>query len=68
MEEKFKVGDAVAFKKLADKIIVQVDNEKNEALCEGMNKKNEKKTVWIPLRLLKKQKEKVTSPPPAAKP
>lgn len=62
MEGKFKVGDAVTFKKLNDKKIVQIDNEKGEALCEGVNKKNEKKTVWIPLRLLKLQKEKAAEP------
>lgn len=56
MEGKFKPGDPVTFKKLADKKILQIDNEKQEALCEGVNKKNEKKTVWIPLRLLKLRK------------
>ena len=63
MEGKFKIGDAVAFKKLNDKKIIQVDEEKGEALCEGLNKKNEKKTVWIPLRLLKLQKEKAPAAP-----
>lgn len=66
MEGKFKVGDAVAFKKLNDKKIIQLDNDKGEALCEGVNKKNEKKQVWIPLRLLKLQKEK-SAPPTGAK-
>lgn len=63
MDGKFKAGDPVTFKKLADKKIIQIDNEKQEALCEGLNKKNEKKTVWIPLRLLKLRKQEDAAQP-----
>jgi hypothetical protein len=66
MDGKFKPGDPVTFKKLADKKIIQVDNEKQEALCEGVNKKNEKKTVWIPLRLLKLRKQEDAAQPGAS--
>jgi hypothetical protein len=66
MDGKFKPGDPVTFKKLADKKIIEVDNEKQEALCEGVNKKNEKKTVWIPLRLLKLRKQEDAAQPGAS--
>jgi hypothetical protein len=59
----FKVGDLVSIKKLKDKKIIKIDTEKQEALCEGTNGKNEIKTVSIPLRLLKLRKDKVPEIP-----